>query len=71
MQQLLASPRIALSFPRRRFDQFFDRPYVVTQAAGHRWRLTLQRLMLRSEIIPSHEQGLHSRAEVGLFNPTT
>jgi hypothetical protein len=37
---------------RRLLDQFFDRPYVVTQPAGHRWRVTLQRLMLPGEILP-------------------
>ena len=46
---------------RRSLNQFFDRPNVVGQPAGHRWRLALQRLMLTAEIIPRHEHRLHGR----------
>ena len=53
---------------RRPFDQFFDRPYVVTQPAGHRWRRALQRLMLPGEIIPRHE---HPRRRRATSPPTT
>ena len=34
---------------------------MVAEPAGHRWRLTLQRLMLSPEIIPSDEEDLHGR----------
>ena len=44
---------------RRSLNQFFDRPYVVREVAGHRGRLALQRLMLPPEIIPSYGQRLH------------
>ena len=52
MQQLLASPRIALSFPRRRFDQFFDRPYVLTRPLAIALRAT------RNATIPTTRFGV-------------
>jgi hypothetical protein len=34
---------------------------MIGKPASHRWRLAFQRLELSPEILPSHEQGLHSR----------
>ena len=36
---------------------------MITETAGHRRRLTLQRLMLPAEIIPSHEQRWDGRVK--------
>jgi hypothetical protein len=43
----------------RILNQFLNCPHTLTQSAGHRWRLTLQRLMLPPKIIPRYEQSLH------------
>src|SRR5262245_39486519 len=45
----------------RSLNHLFDRPYVVTQPAGHRWGVPLQRLVLPTEIISRHDNALVSR----------
>lgn len=43
----------------RPIQQLFNAPSVVSQPAGHRWRLALQRFVLAAEVVERNEDGLH------------
>lgn len=42
---------MAISELRRLLDQFTDRPDVIFDSAGHRWRFVLQRHMNSTEVV--------------------